>query len=86
MGGALGFVIRCRASVYEAVPASHASEYVRRSSAMRFRSVGARAVVSETQNAKNAEPDPSAGPTPNRHPLGSRTRPAIPYEGSAPTT
>ena len=38
-------------------------------------------VVHETENAKNAEPDPSAGPTPNRHLLGSRTRPAIPYEG-----
>ncbi len=43
-------------------------------------------VVDETENAKNAEPDPSAGPAPNRHLLGSRTRPAIPYEGSAPTT
>ena len=43
-------------------------------------------VVDETENAKNAEPDPSAGPAPNRHLLGFRTRPAIPPEGSAPTT
>ena len=39
-----------------------------------------------TENAKNAGPDPSDGPTPSRHLLGSRTRPAIPWEGSAPTT
>ena len=38
-------------------------------------------VVDETENAKNAEPDPSAGPAPNRHLLGSRTRPAIPPRG-----
>ena len=81
MGGALGFVIRCRASVYEAVPASHASEYVRRSSAMRFRSVGARAVVSETQNAKNAEPDPSAGPTPTATPSVPERVPPSPTRG-----
>ena len=39
-----------------------------------------------TENAKKAGPDPSDGPTPSRHLLGSRTRPAIPWEGSAPTT
>ena len=39
-----------------------------------------------TENAKNAGPDPSGGPAPSRHLLGSRTRPAIPWEGSAPTT
>ena len=39
-----------------------------------------------TENAKNAGPDLSDGPAPNRHLLGSRTRPAIPWEGSAPTT
>ena len=38
------------------------------------------------ENAKNAAPDPSDGPTPSHHLLGSRTRPAIPCEGSAPTT
>ena len=38
-----------------------------------------------TENAKNAGPDPSDGPAPSRHLLGSRTRPTIPWEGSAPT-
>ena len=34
-----------------------------------------------TENAKKAGPDPSGGPAPDRHLLGSRTRPAIPCEG-----
>ena len=39
-----------------------------------------------TENANNIGPDPSSGPTPNRHLLSFPTRPAIPRKGSAPTT
>ena len=43
-------------------------------------------VVDETENAKNAEPDPSTGPTPNRHLLGYPNASRHPPGGSAPTT